>query len=568
MQKDIARLSWGVAISVAILALSWVIPNHYLPWIAAYQEFLAALSVGVLGLALAWGAGRGGGLTSPVWFLTGMALIPLLQHAGGLVRFGGDALISAAYLSLAAVAVHWSSRCHLAHASWTTNLSWAFVAGAVVSLAIAAVQLVELRLGNLQLYVVDVPPGRAPFANLGQPNQLATLYALGIAGVFLLYERGVLSGAPSLTLAVALTFGLASTQSRTPFLFGLVALGWWLFFRRRVTMRLGLGPVAGLGALWLGLAATWPLVRAALGQSTVLTVESRLHVGPRAILWPQMIEGIGQRPWLGYGWNQVGDAQLQLAESMPSIQFSQSAHNLLMDLALWMGIPLAALFLVGGLVWLFRVVMRTTDVDGVFACLVLAFMLAHAMVEFPLSYLYFLVPFGYAVGILHASVSRPVTPAGSRGATGLSAASILIASLWLFADYLRVEEHFRDMRFAVARYGPAVDPTEPKLLATSFTQLAALHHFSLTTPREGMSAAEVEFMRDVATRYPYAPSLYRYALAAALNERSAQAQSTLIALRHMYPGPHFDEAIRELQELSVQHPQIRRVLTPDVLSGR
>jgi hypothetical protein len=49
-----------------------------------------------------------------------------------------------------------------------------------------------------------------------------------------------------------------------------------------------------------------------------------------------------------------------------------------------------------------------------------------------------------------------------------------------------------------------------------------------------MSEAELKKMEAVVKRYPYAPSMYRFATALALNGRLSEASRIFIKLRHIH----------------------------------
>ena len=210
--------------------------------------------------------------------------------------------------------------------------------------------------------------------------------------------------------------------------------------------------------------------------------------------------------------------------------------------------------------WLVRAATRLRSVSGTFAFLLVALLLTHSMVEFPLYFLYFLVPFSMAIGI----ISNDVAPEQCVALPFLAkvATPLVFALVGAFAvvDYFRIEDDFRDMRFTVARFGTPMPAEPPPVLRTEFTQLAAYHHFSLMTPKAPIDAHELAWMRDVAYRYPYSPTLYRYALAQALGGDTDGAQSTLAALRNMYGDKTYGNARADLVRMSETVPVLRQIV--------
>lgn len=97
-------------------------------------------------------------------------------------------------------------------------ISW--LAGALTIAALISVWLAlyQWTLQPSNIWIADLPPNARPFANLAQPNQLATLLSMGLAAVLFFYEKHTLHRISSSLLALLLLFGIALTQSRTPWL--------------------------------------------------------------------------------------------------------------------------------------------------------------------------------------------------------------------------------------------------------------------------------------------------------------------------------------------------------------
>jgi O-antigen ligase len=547
-----------------LLILAWLIPNHYPPWLMGYSDALAASATVVLAAIVALDRRARSSAPWAAAFLASLALVPAAQAALGLVVFAGDAWIVVLYLLCAAAAVMWSAQAARADARrWGSCLATAILAGALASAFILCAQRWVVDLGPLMLFIRDVAPGRPPGANLSQPNQLATLLALGLASVMYLFERRALAPAYAAAGAALLTFALVVTQSRTALLFWLVVLAWHFRFARAVGLRTPRAAVVSLAAGWLVLFPLWPSVVEAMGFANLASASSRLSPGPRTLIWSQMVQAIAAHPWLGYGWNQTGFAQVPIAIHARSLQFFDSAHNLLLDLAVWNGLPLAVVVVVAATVWLAGAARNLQTATGAFAFLGVLLLLTHAMVEFPLAYLYFLVPFALLIGIVSNEAypeQRFSLPDTTRLALPLLMAAALVVAV---IDYAHMQEEFTEMRFLTARFGRPMPEEAPPPPRTEFTQLAALHHFSLTTPKGPVEARELAWMRDVAYRYPYSPNLHRYALAQALHGDVAGARETIMALRHMYGEPTYASARAELLRMAQQHPILRQLELPE-----
>lgn len=552
----------AMIVSALLLFASWLVNDHYPPWVSAHAELLSVLSAFALAVATLGSKSVDRGLRAPVLSLVLLAGVPFAQAAAGKVLFFGDAWVCSLYLLTAALAAHASSLA-AAHDDgvWADAFATCLLAGALLSATLVMLQRWSIDPGPFALYVMRVRPGFPPWANLGQPNQVADLMCLGMAGTMALYERRRVHGAWAAAAALVLTLATVITQSRTPLLLFGAALLWHVVLGRRLRLRTPRWIIPSLAAVWGGLFLAWPRLLAAMDLVTLMTIDSRMQAGPRTVIWAQLWDAVWLRPWTGWGWNQVSVAQMALGEKFPDSRMSEFSHNLLLDLALWNGVPLALLIIGLGGWWLVRALRRVQTPAGAFGLLVMLQLLAHSMVEFPLTYLYFLVPFGFALGLVMHDLQTPVVlhvpRVVGRAALALAAAVAIVGAI----DYWRVEEEFRTMRFAVARIGQPMADTAPPLLQTQYTQLAAQHRYWLTTPRPGMSAEEIAWARDVSSRYGFAPLLYRYALIQGLNGDIDGARLTLARLRNLHARPFYDAGIEEIRQMAAHdHPELGALL--------
>ena len=555
---------WGLSICAWLLLACWTVANHYPPWRVAHADLLAAAAAAALAAA---GLGRAAPPTrvdGPVLFLLAIALVPPAQAATGQIYFAGDGWIAALYVGCAAWTVLWSAHAtRIDRDRWVATLAAALAAGALLSSLIATVQWWKVDTGPLSLFIALVPRAHATVANIGQPNQLNTLLALGIAALTLMYERRWVAGPLALSAAILLTCTMAITQSRTGILLFGCALVWHAVYSRRIGLRTPRSVGFALAAFWCAAFAAWPRLLDAFGLSAGTSFLDRWQGGTRAVIWSQLWDAVWLHPWVGFGWNQVSVAQMAVAADFAGSQLTEHSHNLVLDLLLWNGVPLALLIGSVATWWLVRSAARVHSVDGAFAVLVLALFLAHAMVEFPLDYLYFLVPFGMALGILTADVggarsvlvvSRPLGALGLLAFVGIAG--------WAANDYWRVEEAYRTMRFTAGRIGsvPRAEGVPP--LKTQFTQLSAFYQYSMTAPRPHVEASELAWMRKVAHRFGFAPTLYRYALAQALNGDLPGARLTLLQLRRLHGERHYADAKEELRQMAAEYPLLGHLQLP------
>lgn len=554
----------------AVLCLALLLPNHYSPWVSFHEQLGTAVAFLPL---MAWGCLQRRAPPALAYGAAAMALVPVLQMATGQLYFAGDGWMSMLYLLGFALAIHAGACCVQTDVSSEAQLArmtplWVgLVAAGFLSVAIAAHQW--LMLGRLAVFVVDMPPNGRPFANLAQPNHLATLLLLGIAGMTFLWESGRLRAATTLAGIVLLIFGLVMTGSRSVFLTVAWLIPAYALLRRRCRLRTtptALGLVLGLYFL---AALSWQTLNNVLLLTVdVSTAVDRMsEAGIRTVYWMSMLDAISRAPWVGYGWGQIGVAQTATALDYPATHaFFDSSHNLFLDLALWGGAPFALLAVVSLVLWLGWQVRRCSNPLPWVTLVAIGMVFSHAMVEYPLSYAYFLLPVGLWMGAL--SAMHPSTPdrwvqrwSGSlaRVAPVAVGSAALLLFVAVIVEYLPYEEDFRSVRFQEARIGD-LTPTEPppRMLLTNINDLM---RFARVKAQPHMPPQDLDWMRKVSERYAYTSLMYKYALAQGLNGETEGASQTLAKLCKMHTKKACEGVRRDWLKLAdEQYPQLANVV--------
>jgi len=298
------------------------------------------------------------------------------------------------------------------------------------------------------------------FGNLRQRNQFATLTNIGLAALLWWRVQGQASitaeavlvqskrldwrALAALTAAVLLALGNAASSSRT----GLVQLvlltamvGWWqrgrLGWAQSAQLRLLL---AALMAYVVAAFALPTLVGHDLASSGIL---ARLHDGgpqcaSRLTLWRNVLYLIGQKPWFGWGWGELDFAHfITLYPGSRFCEILDNAHNLPLHLAVELGLPVALLVCGAGLWLTLRArPWRESDATRQLAWAVLAVILLHSLLEYPLWYGPFQMAFGLSLWLIWRRPGR--LPVGvTAGAKGLAIGLIVIVSYAAW-DYERI----------------------------------------------------------------------------------------------------------------------------------
>ena len=549
------------AVLLCAVPAAWLLPNHYYPWVSAWQDGLA---MGLLGLgALALG-GRNRWPRSWALLLLLAAASVAGQWAGGLIRFGGDAWMAGLYmlafaLALAAGGALMDGDEHTQQRR-IHGLALGLVLAAVASVGIALAQWTQSS--ALGLYGIELRPGGRPFGNLAQPNHLCTAAFMGLGATLALYEAGRIGRVGLAAGAAFLLLGMVASGSRTGWL--QLAMGFFVFLALRKRCRLRLQPAAAVAGLLVFAALTlaWPSLNEASGLSGSRSLAAASHEGLRLPLWLAMADALSQRPWTGYGWQQMVHAQWAVALDHAAIQrHFEHSHNLVVDLLVWAGLPLGGL-LVGLLALaLLRPLAAWRDAQTLGLYIGVLGLFVHGLLEYPHTYAYFLIPAGLVIGVVHARNEGGGDPAAGWRWSRVLAPAFALALAVTAVDYLEAETNHRTLRLESARIGVSrIESPAPQLRV--LTQLEAFLGFARLEARAGMSAHELQWFRDVAKRYAYPPSMLRLAVAEGLNGQAQAAAETLKRICAMHPPARCDEARAAWVAAQQRWPQLAAVPAP------
>lgn len=414
---------------------------------------------------------------------------------------------------------------------------------------------------------MEIAPGARPYANLAQPNNLATLLLFGVAVSLHLYSKQVFHPFTAGILIFFIYIGIVVTQSRTAILGLFVLLVFWVFFgllksTAREPWRRAFESLILL-LMFLGMTLLLPVLQ----QLILLQGESMLTRGAistqRLLIWEQLTDAALRRPWLGYGFNNVGEAMVLVSADYPESIYTEYAHNLFLDLIIWFGMPIGGLVSLGLLYWLFTRIRACGTLEQWLGLAIILVFGVHSMLEMPHAYAYFLVPVAIMAGVVDRDYYRHRPSTGKTmtipgwalwplGAAGLAMCAFTLV------EYLKIEQAHRDMRFATARIGPL---QENVVVPQSylFPELTDFIRFARFEATEHMSQKELDWMRRVAHNKAFPPSLFRYALALGLNHQPEAAELELRRLRSLHGPKHYEEARAAWEGLTQKYPQLASV---------
>jgi len=469
-----SRTTFPSAALIAAIVFPLLVSRHTLPLATFYGEWTAACCALALVSFLALRTPATPAATTTIslpWVVLlflWLAAVGLTRTALGHADITGSATLTilTLFLGAAVTCAAWSYRRNRASESLSAGdtLAIAFLIAGLLGTVTQWVQLFHLErsaFGLVSTYFYD--DNRRLWGNLNQPNHQATVHGLALVASVWLASRGRLRFPMWLAAVALLESGVVLSGSRTGVLhvglaavYALVAA--WLARgtpREADPMRRTTGMLVAAVAMIVMLLVLQPAIRAA-GQlldwrlfDTIAQLEAEDQMSARGALWAHALAMFRAHPWLGVGWGEFGWAQfMQLPQVGVKVEMSLHAHNAVLDLLAKTGIAgtLGAALILAA--WLWRVVRaRLWQAENgerretVLMLAWLAMLCAHSMLEYPLHYLYFFLPFCFLLGWLEPAAVGPWrVPAGV--AKGLSVAFValavaILATMW--QDYRRAE---------------------------------------------------------------------------------------------------------------------------------
>ena len=515
-------------LACALLALGWLFPNHHRPWLSFHSEAWIAAGLTLALIVVVLRVPSPCRFSTSFWVLLVVSGLPWLQHMAGLIPLPGDAWVSFAFLFGFALAVALGE-------TWqdlNTDAPLDFMFGAIAIAAIACVGLQLYQMlgltksdGIADIWVLYLDDRGRPYANMGQPNQLATLLIWGLIAIAWALHKRAIRATVAFGVCVYLVLGVALTQSRTAMLtLTLCVAAFWFLRGRLFTIQWFRGTLAIFAIFWLFVLSIGPV-----GRWLSLAIEAsfvdRTQGEARFPAWRMFLDATMESPLLGYGWEHTREAQLAVAVKHPDMahQLYSHAHNLFLDLVLWTGWPVG--LVLSGLIlhWLWQTFKSVSSHRQLLVFGALCALGVHAMLELPMHYAYFLLPAGVFAGVLNRLRSGPLL-SWTIGkwtflAMTLTAAILLCA---IVRDYFLVEESLVDLRFETQRIGTNHNRKPPPTWLLNHWQ--DLIQLGREQPDSEMSPEEVEHLKALTLYYPSSANYEKMLKALSMNGRHDEAK--------------------------------------------
>jgi len=465
-------------IPAAMIVVAFTVPllvsKHTLPLSTFYGEWTAAALGVLLVIVLAMkrvddGLPRvRGALPWIVWLPLWLIGVTIAQAVMGMADITGSRLTTQLVLALGAA---------LMIAAWQSGRGMSTERRASIVDALAIAMLVAGLLGTLAQWVqvfrmedqmfglvseYFYPANRRLWGNLNQPNHQATIQGLALVAAIWLATRGWLQFPSWLVATLLLESGIALSGSRTGLVHVGLAAGYALIAaamargtpRGSSPMHRAPGLIAAAMILVVGSLAMQAGIKEA-GRAfdwqlfdTVAQMQAGNQMSARGALWAQALAMFRDHPLFGVGYGEFGWVQFQEAAQVRVVaEMSLHAHNAVLDLMAKTGAAGTAGVALVLAAWLWRVwrarIWQGSAEARVAAAPVLvwlAMLAAHSMLEYPLHYLYFFLPFCFMLAWLEPAGfggRLPRRAAWLLGVVFVVVSGIVLATMW--QDYKRVE---------------------------------------------------------------------------------------------------------------------------------
>lgn len=418
-------------ILVFLLVYPWVNPiapspsSGVVPWLFSLGCTLVAWLL-VVDIQKAW---YWQGDRWLAYWILGLVLA-ILTHTA---NFNGETVLTLSGLLLLVLAIDIGARAQK-QTQLLCLVAYAWFFAAVVSSIIALSQYFNW---DDALYpIFNIANQGQAFGNLRQRNQLATLLNIGLAVLVLwpiLATKVRATFLPSMSTVEAasspknlnawqwrltifsvqlLTAANAASVSRTGMVgVGLLFIISWVWYKSLGKTSLMISILALLSyAFWVAVlpfASEW--ITGIHGYSLFgrLGFEGLASCTSRKILYLNVLDLILEKPLWGWGWRELSLAHFSAGYNNRFCEILDNAHNLPLHFAVELGLILMAL-LVLPFIWkcLKAKPWHAQAVEKQLAWYVLALVLLHSMLEYPLWYGPFMLAFGLSLGLLWPQQAR------------------------------------------------------------------------------------------------------------------------------------------------------------------
>lgn len=525
-------------LSAILLLFAWLLPIHKMPWTTFGSEVLTFLSALVL---LSVFINKDIKIPKPQLFVLPVLVIPLIQWGFGEILYFSNALLCVAYIAMFWLMVVVGYNLAVGEKGQREQVFKIFCLVVLFGAILSSLMAIGQWLGLSEYFRpwLNVLRGDRPYANFAQPNNLATFICMGLFACLYFYEKKVLPSLVLIPVTFIFLFTIALTQSRTAWVVCIFTLVYLTIKQFGQNKRFGFTKLLTWVGVFIALIFCLPMFNQWLASfasqdiTQTATVVQRASSGYlRLDMWNQALIAIAQQPWFGYGWNQTGMAQIAAFDLYPSHEWYKTAHNVILDLLIWNGIPIGAMIILYVVCWLFWLNRGVKEPVSIAASLMVCAILIHALLEYPIHYAYFLLPLGFLLGIIQAQY--PYLPTVKLKST--VTVSIVVVGFILIGVIYRDYALYRQQSVLINKEKPLTEAQQQVMdqdifLLSQFKERIWWIGFN---PHSRVSDQQLEYIGRMVANLASKYDIYKYAQVLAFNGKKAEAEHQLWILKTLH----------------------------------
>lgn len=507
------------------IALAWLLPIHYRPWVTYTGELFAFLSLFCLSAIYLRERLQLSFITLPLLVL---ACIPLLQWGFGQVFFFDKALLCSIFIFSFWLTIqlgHNLSKQAMQQQKIFTYFCYVLLIVGLLSSFIATCQWLNVE---HYFYGMSNLLSHRPYANFAQPNNLSTFLLMCLLACLYLHEKKQLPIFLNFFLAFFILLGIALSQSRTAFVSGVCILIYGAYQAYHGRLQLKWYSAAAWAGIFIILTICLPIISQWMQYTADLNVTKTVEIAARTdmsrlAIWEQMWAAIVHQPWWGYGWHQTSVAYALISDAVQGPVWVRSAHNFVLDFLLWNGLIIGVPFLLYFVYWAWTLHRQAHSVEAVIGILMVGVFLIHALLEFPQNYAYFLLPIGFILGVILADQQKLRCIHLSPHYLQITFVIGLVLLLLIYRDY----------SVMVPKWKQAMQYENQPEKMTNHDQIYLLEEFDrridwiILNPQQKLSKQQLDEIGEIVLNYPIPYDLIKYAKALAFNGYEDEARQQL-----------------------------------------
>lgn len=485
-------------ISIILIGISFVIPNTFNPWTTLWPESFSLIGMILITAHYLLKKEKIKSNKNSLALLFLFAIAIIFDYLTKNTTLNGDYYLSIIYISIFFFATLIGQNLE-EHDFFFAIIIFSATLSAII--CIAQWSIPELK----NLYIREVPPAGRPFANLGQPNHLATFLSLGLVSLFAIGDY--FSKSLRILISFILCFGIALSQSRT----GIVQVFAISIFSSLI---LDKEPKQRIYYLYL-----IPLLIICIvlikNLSAILVIENSRDLVKEGVQslrfqhWISLIEPIKNNFWSGYGWLGTANAHLNDATNTAQEGVLGYAHNLFIDLVVWFGFIPGLIISIAIVHITFSFFQTKSNNKQKFSWIGFFIFLVHCLLEYPFAYIHFLVVAGLFLGIsLKESKNNFLI---KKNQLFILLASVTFISANILIEIIKITPAIERLRYANAGIITKSESTRQKY--HFINQLEIYIHSYNRLPDKSIDEESLNSYNIATNRFAIAPITFKAAAA-------------------------------------------------------